>query len=649
MVKCMTDWKYLSGLVAGIVVVAAILITGVILENPFESDETNELQKFSSSEEIQAFLQEHSDNTWYYRGEGTGMDVAMEEAMPAPQAAKKIATNGLSGDYSTTNIQVQGVDEADIVKNDGKYIYVISGSSLVIIDAYPADDAGIISKTDITGTPVELFIRDDRLVLFCNQQEQVFRTYENSVAPVPEWRQVTHAFTFSIKDREDPELVRDISLTGNYYDARLIGNHIYTITTDRARWHMDNVRLPEVYDGESLVKTPEIYYANIPAHSYVFNTLASFDIRGKESDPIEAETFLLGYGSTLYVSQENLFLAYQITAPVYRVTGEEVTEPRDQTVIHRFAINNGAIDYKATGLVPGYLLNQFSMDEYQKNLRVATTVQGWTSSGSYQYNNVYVLNSGLKVIGTLEFLAPDERIYSTRFMGDRLYMVTFKRIDPLFVIDLSNPTSPGVLGELKIPGYSDYLHPYDSDYIIGIGKETEENQWGGVSVAGLKLALFDVSDVNNPELIDKVEIGKAGTDSEALYEHKAFLFDKQKNLLVIPVREVKRIDITGGKYPSYTQKIWQGAYVFSLTPQTGFVLRGTISHDDDADPYQFWGSPSAVRRSLYINDVLYTISRSSVVMNDLDDIQKKINEIELPSETVNGPYRYPEPGILFID
>ena len=251
----------------------------------------------------------------------------------------------------------------------------------------------------------------------------------------------------------------------------------------------------------------------------------------------------------------------------------------------------------------------------------------------------------MKIAGKLEGIAQDERIYSTRFIGDRLYMVTFKRIDPLFVIDLSNPENPKVLGELKIPGFSDYLHPYDENHIIGIGKETSENEWGGVSIKGLKLALFDVSDVEKPKQIDQYIIGESGTDSEALREHKAFLFDKKKNLLVIPVREVER----RGYYEQSTrqympERVWQGAYAFGLTPEEGFELKGKISHYNGNEEQQYyWGSPYAVTRSLYMDDVLYTISSRKIEANDLNDIDKEIKDIKLPYEENIYPMPYERP------
>jgi uncharacterized secreted protein with C-terminal beta-propeller domain len=272
------------------------------------------------------------------------------------------------------------------------------------------------------------------------------------------------------------------------------------------------------------------------------------------------------------------------------------------------------------------------MDENSGYLRVATTVSGWSSrAGSTEYNNVYVLAENMQTVGKLEYLAPDERIYATRFMGDRLYMVTFKRIDPLFVIDLSVPAEPTVLGKLKIPGYSDYLHPYDRTHLIGIGRETEANDWGGVSVSGLKLALFDVSDVANPKQVDALVIGEAGTDSEALRDHKAFLFDREKNLLVIPVSEntVKAFD--GMDRIAYYPRYWQGAYVFGVSPDTGFTLRGKVRHlPGDGTESSYWWT-GAVMRSLYIDDILYTVSRDLVVASSLADLKEPVAEIELQS------------------
>ncbi len=301
------------------------------------------------------------------------------------------------------------------------------------------------------------------------------------------------------------------------------------------------------------------------------------------------------------------------------------------TVVHKIAIQDGRITYVGKGEVPGTLDNQFSMDEYNNNLRLATTSSVYTNSGQYTYNNVYVLDGKMSTIGALTHIAEQETIYSTRFIGDRLYMVTFKRIDPFFVIDLSTPETPKILGKLKIPGYSDYLHPYDATHIIGIGKETTTNEWGGVSTSGVKLALFDVTDVANPKQLDKVQIGDAGSDSAALTDHHAFLFDKAKNLLVIPVRAVTASPVTQGGMYYNPQQVWYGAYVFGLTPQTGFTLRGTVQHGTGDNGYYYYGSSNAdVKRSLYIDNVLYTMSPKQIKANSLDAINTTIATIPLP-------------------
>ena len=309
--------------------------------------------------------------------------------------------------------------------------------------------------------------------------------------------------------------------------------------------------------------------------------------------------------------------------------GRKPTRPA--TVVHKIGIKDGKITYIGKGEVPGTLDNQFSMDEYNNNLRLATTSSVYTNSGQYTYNNVYVLDGKMATIGSLTHIAEQETIYSTRFIGDRLYMVTFKRIDPFFVIDLSTPETPKILGKLKIPGYSDYLHPYDATHIIGIGKETTANEWGGVSVSGVKLALFDVSDVANPKQLDKVQIGDAGSDSAALTDHHAFLFDRTKNLLVIPVRAVTTSPTVKGDMYYNPQQVWYGAYVFGLTPQTGFTLRGTVEHGTGDNGYYYYGSSNAdVKRSLWIGNVLYTMSPKQIKANSLDAINTTIATIPLP-------------------
>jgi uncharacterized secreted protein with C-terminal beta-propeller domain len=297
---------------------------------------------------------------------------------------------------------------------------------------------------------------------------------------------------------------------------------------------------------------------------------------------------------------------------------EMIARETQKTVIHKIAIGSNGINYESKGEVPGRLLNQFSMDEDGDRFRVATTSDFYSPyRGTTMYNNVYVLDTNMEIVGKLEEVAKDESIYAARFMGDRLYLVTFRQIDPFFVIDMSED-DPKVLGELKLPGYSNYLHPYDEDHIIGIGRDE-----------GVKLALFDVSDVRNPELVDTYEIGGSGADSEVLYDHKALLFDRSKDVLSIPV----------SLYPDYSvppplddrvyePKIWRGFYVFGVDPSEGFTLKGTVEHfNDTGDYYYSYGTQGS--RSFYIGDVLYTVSLNNMVkMSDLQSLEE-INALHI--------------------
>ncbi len=694
----------------------------------FES--TQALKKFSSVHELREFLKASTaqQDTGRFDGmyspfarsdigvvESTGVVPGVVPSAPMvpgvlPTAAPKAVEmpQAGAGDYSKTNIQVEGVDEADFVKNDGKYIYVLAQNTLVIVDAFPAEGARTLFGITINGRPRDMFVNGDRLVVFTEEDGQVMAFPEYDYRPMPRYTPRTTALIYDIRDRKRPELVSNYSINGNYFQSRMIGDYVYFIVKDNVYYYNDFVEVPAIRRGQVKIMAPDVYYFDNPEQNYVFHTIASINIRSDKD--INAKSFMMGYSDNLYVSENNIYITYRKNLPAlyYEVQREErfyrvvvpqlpedaqdkinaikdskldpsekwdkissiledtynrmsetekqdyvrkvekaveeyetrLAQEREKTVIQKININRGNIEYTTRGEVPGSLLNQFSMDESGENFRVATTSQFWTRSGSKQYNNVYVMDKDLGITGKLEEIAPDERIYSTRFIGNRLYMVTFRRIDPLFVIDLSDPKQPKILGELKIPGYSDYLHPYDEKHIIGVGKETGDNQWGGTSIKGVKLSLFDISDVENPRQLDKYEIGSAGTDSEALLDHKAFLFDKKKNLLVIPIREITEKGQYDSRYGYYRQRVWQGAYVFGITPQDGFKLRGKISHLEDYEgPEYYYGSSGAVRRSLYMDDVLYTISARKIMMNGLGNLTQ-INSIDLPFEKAQY-YQYP--------
>jgi len=697
-------------IVSAMVIITALLVCGCMGTTTMTS--AGDLKKFNSVDEIKQYIKENVPKAQnaYYTTDITGRMI--DGAVPAPvmavqesvKSSADVSAIAAGTDYSQTNVQVAGVDEPDFVKNDGRYIYIISGNRLVIVDAYPAQNADIISETEIEDNVKEIFIIGDRLVLFSTGNSDIpVRTMSESaggmerVAVMPPYYRsnpVTHAVVYDITDRKSPAVIKDYTIDGDYVDARMIGGIVYMLTRENI-YAYDDIVVPAVRESGKVVIEPDVWYFDNPEYNYVFSTVTALDATtGAEKD---AKTFLIGSGNILYVSQDAMYVSYQKWHPVYRtvaggpqvaVAAEEavvssgsaasapilyedfnrmsesekqafITEMKsgeqeairkreiDQTttVIHKIAISNGNIAYVANGEVSGYVKNQFAMDEYNGNLRVATTSDVWTNRGQYEYNNVFVLDGSMKTVGSLTRIAEQEKIYSTRFIGDRLYMVTFKRIDPFFVIDLSTPENPKILGKLKIPGYSDYLHPYDSTHIIGVGKETSTNDWGGVSTRGVKLALFDVSDVEHPKQIDKVEIGESGTDSAALSDHKAFLFDVGKNLLVIPVRQVTNVPVMP-KTGSYDKAplVWYGAYVFGVTPETGFSLKGTVQHGTGTSGYYWYGSSAnEVKRSLYIGNDLYTISSNKIVATSLENINKTIKTIDLPG----GPDYRDVPVIVF--
>lgn len=262
-------------------------------------------------------------------------------------------------------------------------------------------------------------------------------------------------------------------------------------------------------------------------------------------------------------------------------------------------------------------MNQFSMDEKDGYFRIATTnSSNWNSETNT--NNLYVLNENLEIVGKIEDLAKGEKIYSVRFMQNRAYMVTFVETDPLFVIDLSEPTNPIVLGELKIPGYSKYLHPYDEDHIIGFGEKTKTNENGGVVADGMKMALFDVTNPNKPQELYSVDIGDQGTYSELLYNHKALLFSKEKNIIAFPINIKEEEDDT-------TKLKFQGAVVYGLDLENGFTLKGQIAHMQITDGYNNYEHTKQVERIIYINDSLYTLSESLIKATDINTMEEIAN------------------------
>ncbi len=335
-------------------------------------------------------------------------------------------------------------------------------------------------------------------------------------------------------------------------------------------------------------------------------------------------TVVLGNAQNVYASLSNLYVA---TPRFSYVWDSANSESREKTHLYRFAFTDGGVELRAQGDVAGHILNQFSMDENGSTFRIATTQTDWKSGEQTSENDLYVLNMDLQQTGAVTGIAPGETIYSVRFAGGRAYMVTFKQIDPFFVIDLKDPRNPKILGNLKIPGFSNYLHPYGENYVIGFGKDADESIDADkvhsgdaiyyTAVQGLKMALFDVTDVSNPKQKAVAIIGDRGSDSPLLSDHKALLFEQDRNLLAFPVLVTKRPD--GSAKSADGNPVFQGAYVYDISPN-GFKLRGTITHYDNSDQFMksgsYWyGGDRDVQRIVRIGNSLLTISDTQLKSN----------------------------------
>ncbi len=680
------------GLLIALVVVAGTFGYAFVTQpTVLGSISTFEIKQFNSYSELTNYV---SSGTSSYYTFGWETDAAIGDgrntAIPLFDKGGGEKSGGQSVDYSQTNVQVEGVDEPDVVKTDGTYLYIISNNEVIIVYAYPAEDAEILTRITFDQDIYlhNLFIHENRIIIFATSYNYPILTRNDDdiieeTQSIEPWYTTpdTYVYIYDTTTIDTPEQEREIIIGGSYLTARMIGSYVYLITTQYTYNAIDEGTdiVPRLLVDSEVKEIPlkDIYYVDIPEKSSSFTNIISIDVTDPSSD-IYAEVYLLGNGNIVYVSENNIYvtnpvswydytqlenlldelvmpllpdslsteldLVEQLTLEDYQKNtitqwilqnyaenlttlqkeqlAEQVVEQLERTVIHRISIQNGDITYESQGSVPGSILNQFSLSEYEGNLRVSTTVNGWMIrsylSDFEERNNIYVLNEDLDIIGSLTGLAEGETIFSTRFVNDLCYLVTFEQIDPFFVIDLATPTNPQVLGELKIPGFSTYLHPYDDTHMIGIGRDDQQ----------VKITLFDVTNLNNPLELDTYAINKTSqeewiwTQSSALYEHKAFLFSKTKNLLVIPI----------GTY----QK--ESAYIFNISITNGITLNGIVTHDhqiETQEPKEPWESSyyygdwgNSIKRTLYIENSLYTISDNMIKINDLTTLTE-LNSILL--------------------
>lgn len=570
---------------------------------------------------------------------------------------KNIQTNEQSSnsitnkDYSKTNIQVENVDEADIIKTDGNYIYSLSKESIVITDVTDPNKIKVASKITPTdnGIPEDLILFENKLVAICSEINSPYIYYSSN-------KNNTIVRIYDITNREEPRMVKNYKLYEPYYTTRCIGSKLYVISTGNLR--KENNKIVRYYDEEYSQKEIELknikYLKNVETNKQTI--ISMMDLNNIEQN-VNVSSYLIDIENA-YISEKNIYLLdtnykgnyYPKISSIYGIKGiwglndyiYDYTE-NYETEIYKFNIlENGEVEYSCKTRVKGQTINQYSLDEYNENLRVAL-------KDSKEGSRIVIFNEKMKQIGETPYLAKGEQMYSTRFMGDKAYLVTYKTIDPLFVIDLSNPTEPKVLGELKIPGYSTYLHPYDENHLIGIGMQTEEkinrDIQGKVTsttatITGMKMALFDVTDPTNPVEISSTVIGDRRTTSAILTNPKALLFSKEKELIAIPVNNYAEYisiassntyeDTINAYKKNTTKYISEGYSVYSINIEKGINLKGIITQEniDNKSQDTYYYTNSKLLRGVYIENNLYTVSEKCIKVSDLETL-KEISKIDL--------------------
>lgn len=627
-----------------------------------------------------------------------------------------------AGDYSTTNNQVAGVDEADFIKNDGNDIFLLAGSELLIIDAWPAEQTHVVSSFTFEGRPLKLFISGDRAVVYENalgapacsgygEADYYYPTQSSNKL---------HISVLDISDRAAPRLERRLEVNGALGAARRTGDAIHSVVTfsndvehtlQLQYWASIDYCDESVGEGDIRAAYARLLGENhqriatadlgdflpsavstiFPRHGqpvvsqnffagcegfYEPSTVAQqgylsvLTFLAADHDSFGAAT-ILGRSGIVYASPESLYVAIHEGGWSYGWYGEDDAQSRERTTLHRFGLSGtgGAPFYRASGEVPGRLVNQFAMDEHDDYLRVATTL-GYLPDPNTS-NNVFVLRESLSappayatsevcddglclnvddgageviaagqlaVIGALTDLAKTEDIRSVRFDGERGFMVTFKKTDPLFAFDLSNPREPKVLGELKIPGFSTYMHLMDERHLLTIGFDASD-QGSFAWFTGIMLQIFDVSDLEDPRLVHKELIGSRGTTSDSTDDHLAFNYFPSRELLAIPMGICDGGDGNGG-YGS--QLTFNGLLVYHVTAEEGFTLLGGVDHRDPAaeqDPYGYssyncwswWENPnSQVKRSVFMEDFVYSISAEHLKVNQVGALDATLVSLDLP-------------------
>jgi len=588
------------------------------------------LKPFGSPAELEQYFRSQAKNRYPGRGGadwlvwplgGMVMPAVEDAAMSTPEGAP---------DYSTTNLQEPGVDESDVVKNDGQYLYVLTDDVLRILRVSPPDGLEQLGMVRFDYSGRDLYLYGDTVIALL--REYPYAPGEIRPLNAPGDNGGTYSGPRTIvalvdtTDKAQPTVTRTFVFEGELVSSRRIDNKLHVILSAYPPVPPDTP--PDEIDVIPLERWLPKYQVTLPDGSIQAGNVAEWDAFYRPNEPdgcgvtaivtIDVANPAAGHTSVAVVADRGVIYASPNALYLTDTDYDEQANLRQTTAIHKFDLTGGSARYVASGSVSGRLLNQFSLGEYEGYLRVATTTDSFSNGqDGRSKNHVFVLgeqDDRLVIVGSITDIAPGEELYAARFLGPRGFLVTFEKIDPLFTLDLSDPTQPRLVGELKVPGYSDYIHPLGDNYLLTIGKDAEDA--GGFSWhQGVQLSLFDVSNPAEPVLVDKVILGTRGTESEACYDHKAFNYFAARGLLAVPIWLVEG----GSGGPEIGEHTFTGLYVFRVQTDQGFELLGRIA-TGSADECAYCWDWYAWTRSVFLGPAVYAVTAEGVRASPIDQV-----------------------------
>jgi len=604
------------------------------------------LSSFQSYSQLQEYMTANAKSAQQYNRWGVGFGGWGPIAVPGglgtvtfttaavTESATTEASASNAPSYTGTNVQVQGVDEPDRVKTDGTHLFVSTQDSVALINAYPPNATSTLSTLSFTGSSVlGLEAATNRLMV-------IVQTNTGAGA--------VELLLYDTTSLASPVLIQNVTIEGNYVGARMAGGYLYAIIQQPSYTFSDqgnaSAVMPVVSRAgvQAELSPSSVFYTNNTAQISFYTMIPSVSMStGKES----VISVLTGPSATVYVSTSNIYVAYTNYLDLYDVDGvpgnafsggvitpQLVAQSQNSTIL-RASYANGTVTAAKAGVVPGTVLNQFSMDEYNGYFRIATSRFATISGVSTTSDDVYVLDQNMTQVSSLQNIAPGENIYAVRFSGDVGYVVTYQQIDPLFVISFKDIAKPVILSALQVTGYSDYLHPLPGGYLLGVGKESVQASGGDFSYyLGLKISLFKVDANGTSAQIAKLDIGDRGTDSPVLSDHLAFTYDPTTNVTVIPVALylVSGNTTYEGGFPADGNPVWQGVYVIKWSP-TGLTVLGRVSQYPASQNFGDYPNDSlSIDRSVIIGDFLYTVSQGEVMVSSMGGSFQTVATVDLP-------------------